>query len=247
MQIDDETLMAFADGELTGPEAEAIARAIAVDPALAEKVAQHRRLRTLVADTFDPMLEEQVPPKLMAAATAEPKEKVVDLADARQKRAARIAGVRKAFRERWGSIAAALAVGIIAGQVLGLDRGLVRGRGGELIARMELAEALDEQLASSDPIARGSPVRIGLTFLNPQNQYCRTFSSARADGMSGIACRHDGYWKIRLAAAGAPQPGAEGYRMAGSDAVVLEAAQAMMKGEPLDAAAEARARARAWR
>ena len=248
MQIDDEALMAFADGQLTGPEAEAVAAAVSADPALAEKVAEHRRLNETLAQAFNPVLDAPVPPAMLRAAAATPDSNVASMADARARKAERPAGRRaRLFGGQWGAIAAALAAGVIAGHVLSLDRGLVREKGGTLVARTALAEALDEQLASDDPAAANSPVRIGLTFRNNQDQYCRTFAAAYTSSMSGIACRHDGDWEIRLAAAADPLAGTQGYRQAGSDAALITAAQAMMKGDPLDAQQEARARARTWR
>src|SRR3546814_15699209 len=70
MKIDEETLMAFADGQLSGPQADAVAAAVAGDPALAEKVAQHRQLRETMAADFAPVLDEPVPPSLSAAVSA---------------------------------------------------------------------------------------------------------------------------------------------------------------------------------
>lgn len=243
MAIDDETLMAFADGELTGPEAEAVAAAIAADPTLGEKVAQHRALCAMLAGAFDPVLTEPVPAGIAAAAQSQPQADIVDFAAARERRDAR----RASFAQRWGSIAAALAVGVIAGHFASVGGGLVHERNGTLFAQTELAVALDDQLASDDPAARGSPVRIGLTFRNGENQYCRTFAATQADSLSGIACRNQGKWEVRMAAQTPAEKGSAGYRMAGSDEAILDTAQAMMKGEPLDAAAEARARAETWK
>src|SRR3546814_4935329 len=67
MKIDEETLMAFADGQLSGPQANAVAAAVAGDPVLAEKLAQHRQLRETMASAFAPVLDEPVPPSLAAA------------------------------------------------------------------------------------------------------------------------------------------------------------------------------------
>lgn len=64
MKIDEETLMAFADGQLSGPQANAVAAAVAGDPVLAEKLAQHRQLRETMASAFAPVLDEPVPPPL---------------------------------------------------------------------------------------------------------------------------------------------------------------------------------------
>jgi anti-sigma factor RsiW len=238
-EIDDQMLMAFADGELSGEAAERVAAAVAADPALAERVARHRAQRAALAEAFAPVLDEPVPPALAAAADR----RVVGLDEARARREAR----RPSFAARWGTVAAALLVGVVAGHLLDPSRGMIGMWRGELVARAELAAALDDQLAAHDPVRRGSPVRIGLTFRDREGAYCRTFTAARADAVSGIACRDDGRWALRMAVAGPAPPAGGGYRMAAGDAAILEAAQAMMGGEPLDAAAEKAARDRAWK
>src|SRR3546814_16852644 len=104
------------------------------------------------------------------------------------------------FIQRWGAIAAALVVGLFAGQLVDMPGGggnLVKGSDGNLVASGKLAAALDSQLASDNPQALGSPVRIGLTFVGGGGGYCRTFSAVRADSLSGIACRLAGAWRLR--------------------------------------------------
>ncbi|API57915.1 hypothetical protein BSL82_00200 [Tardibacter chloracetimidivorans] len=248
MKIDEETLMAFADGQLSGAQAEAVAAAVAGDPVLAEKVAQHRQLRETMAAAFAPVLDEPVPPSLAAAVSAGAEDtpgKVVDFAVERRSRAIR----RTPFIQRWGSIAAALVVGLFAGQLVDLPGGggnLVKGSDGNLVASGELAAALDSQLASDNPQALGSPVRIGLTFAGDDG-YCRTFLAVRADSLSGIACRQDGEWRLRMTTTPDGQRAdAPDYRMAGADDVIMQSAQALMRDDPLDSAAEQRARAGGW-
>lgn len=248
MTIDEETLMAFADGQLSGPQAEAVAAAVAGDPVLAEKVAQHRQLRETMASAFAPVLDEPVPPSLAAAVSQSARNTsgdVVDFAAEKQARAIR----RTPFIQRLGSIAAALVVGLFAGQLVDLPGGggnLVKGSDGNLVASGKLASALDSQLASDNPQALGSPVRIGLTFAGGDG-YCRTFSAVRADSLSGIACRQDGEWRLRMATTPDGQRAdAPDYRMAGADDVIMQSAQALMRGDPLDSAAEQRARAGGW-
>src|SRR3546814_6634756 len=119
MKIDEETLMAFADGKLSGPQADAVASAVAGDPALAGKVAQHLQLRETMAAAFAPVLDEPVPPSLAAAVSASAGDtpgKVVDFGVERRSKAIR----RTPFIQRWGSIAAALVVGLFAGQLVDL-------------------------------------------------------------------------------------------------------------------------------
>src|SRR3546814_879576 len=164
MKIDEETLMAFADGQLSGPQANAVAAAVAGDPVLAEKLAQHRQLRETMASAFAPVLDEPVPPSLAAAVSQGAQNAagdVVDFTAERQSRAIR----RTPFIQRWGAIAAALVVGLFAGQLVDMPGGggnLVKGSDGNLVASGKLAAALDSQLASDNPQALGSPVRIGL-------------------------------------------------------------------------------------
>ena len=70
MTVEEEKLMAYADGELTGAERSAVEAAIAADPVLAGKVAAHRSLRGALAGAFDPVLSEALPPGLVARAGA---------------------------------------------------------------------------------------------------------------------------------------------------------------------------------
>ena len=54
MKYDDETLMAFADGELDEARRAEIAAALDQDPSLAQRVERHRALRARVVDAFGP-------------------------------------------------------------------------------------------------------------------------------------------------------------------------------------------------
>ncbi len=83
-----------------------------------------------------------------------------------------------------------------------------------------------------------------MTFASADGRLCRTFDSGRA---SGLACRDDG----RLAAGDdrVRPPGRRSAPIArpAADPLVLQAAQELMAGEPLDDAAERRARDSGWR
>jgi len=77
MSIPDETLMAYADGELEPAQRADVEAALAADPTLAQRVEQHRALRRKLNVAFDPILMETVPNALVVtvhtapAATAE--------------------------------------------------------------------------------------------------------------------------------------------------------------------------------
>jgi hypothetical protein len=237
-EIDPEMLMAFADGELSPLDAKRVERAIAENPALAQQVEDHRRLRAVLAESFAAVIERPVPEHLTAMVRTTP---VVDLAQARADRAMRAPTVSPTLWQRGGisvAAAASLVVGVILGQHL--DNGAVRTRNGALVASAGLADALDTQLASAQG---GKSTRILATFRSPQGDICRSFSGAT---FSGIACREGENWQLRTTRSGAVRSDAQ-YQQAGSgDAALMADAQAMMAGDPFDAAAEQRAKAHGW-
>jgi len=233
MTITDEMLGGYADGALDAEAQASVERALARDPELRERLAAHRRLQATLSAHFAPIVDEPVPERLRAL--LDPPAEVVDLAAAREKRAQR----RALFRwPHYGAMAASLALGLLAGQLAFTDGGPVAMDGGKMVARADLARALDTQLASAPG---GGGTRIALTFADREGRICRSFD--RAD-LSGIACREEGAW--RLAVTAAPSGAGGEYRQARASAV-LEQAEEMMAGQPFDAAAEKAARDSGWR
>lgn len=229
MSVDEETLMAFADGELSGDERAAVEAALAGDDALRARLAAHQRLRARLSAAFDGALTEPAPERLTAAVQA-PRAQIVDFAARR--------AMKWSARE-WGAMAASLAAGLLIGVgVMNTQAPLIAASNGGLEARGALAHALTTQLASDEQGA----VRIGLSFVSRQGAYCRTFTITRSD-TSGLACRDNDSWAIALTARG----GGGEVRMAGAPEAILSAVDAMIVGEPLDQAAEQQARAREWR
>jgi hypothetical protein len=228
MAIDEDMLMAFADGELDEVGRARVERALAEDPALRARLEQQRRLRARLAAYYGPAAEEEVPERLRAMLETN----VVRL---------------PAWREPplwrgFAALAATLLLGLVLGRTWLAPEGPVAVEGGAMVARADLARALDTQLASDQPA--GAPTRIGLSFAASDGRLCRTFERA---ALSGLACRGDRGWQLIMTAAGAPAPSG-GYRQAGSaHPQLLEVAQAMMAGEAFDAAAERRARDTGWR
>jgi hypothetical protein len=255
MSITDETLMAYADGELDEAARADIERAMRSDPALVARVAQHQALRSDVFAAFAPIADEPVPPSLLAAALPG---KVSDLGAAR---AARSEGRRRWAWPEWGAIAASLSVGVLVGSLVlgggvrsgggpgagagagavGNELAALRGAEGTPVAQGRLAEALSTQLAGA---AQKDGVKIGVTFASIDGQLCRSFVAGES---AGLACRSGEQWKLAVlteVAKGAPGE----YQQAGSamPAVVLEAIDARIAGPALDAQAEQAARQRGW-
>lgn len=224
--IDEQTLIAFADGELSEIERARVERALAADPVLRAQLEAHRRLRERLSAHYAPVADEPVPERLRVLLDS----KVVPLR-------------RAAPRWSWhqaAAMAATLVLGLLIGRIA-LPGGPIAVEDGALVARGELAEALDTRLASAQP--DDAAVRIGISFAGPEGRLCRTFSAPAA---SGLACRAGTDWRLVMTAPGARDAAGE-YRQAGSgDALVMEAAEALMTGDPFDAEAERRARDAGW-
>lgn len=230
MTFDPATIAAFVDGELDDLTARRIEREAETDAALATEIARHRALKAQLTAHFAPVLDEDVPDRLRALLVHDD---AVDtsLAARREMRRARFGAVH------WGAMAASLALGLTVGLRPWVPTPDVRSDAGVLVASGPLADALDTQLASNQ--APGAPVRIGVSFRDRTGRYCRSFEST---GTDGIGCREAGRWELEQLQRGRP---ADDYRQAASGAIA-SAAAGMMAGEPLDAAAERRARDADW-
>ncbi|MEO5934322.1 MAG: hypothetical protein ABIQ08_12335 [Duganella sp.] len=264
MSFSDETLMAYADGELAEPAFSEVERAVRSDPAVAARVAQHQALRADVFAAFAGVVDEPVPPRLMAAALPG---KVADLGAVRAARAggahhaaAPASAAEHAARKRWswlewGGVAASLAVGVLVGSVVlggagregdgaGVAAIAAAGANGALVAQGPLADALSRRLAGD----RGGAVDIGVSFADKDGALCRSFTMGRT---AGLACRGGDQWRVVVMTEADKAAGDESgnYRQAGSamPAAVLEAIDARIAGAALDAQGEQAAKQRGWR
>ena len=241
MTFDDETVMAYVDGELEPPARAALEAALAGDPQLALRVEAQRALRARLQRACASVLDEPVPERLLSAARgARAPATVLPLVRAPQP-------VPRWSWPQWSAIAASLVVGTLFGPLLlRSSAGPVTARDGRLLAAGALAQALSQQLASTQ--APDAAVRIGLSFRSRDGAYCRSFLLPAPSPLAGVACREPDAWRLQVLAAAAPGAAASGYRPAAAamPAAVTQAVDALIAGEPLDAAAEAAARSRAW-
>jgi hypothetical protein len=233
MAIDDDMLMAFVDGELDEIGRLRVERALAEDPALKARLEQQQSLRDRLAAHYGPVADETVPERFRAMLETN----VVPFP-----------AVGPRPRPLWQTLtalAATLVLGLAVGRTLLAPApavGPFAVEEGRMVARGELAGALETQLASAR--SQGAATRIGVTFARNDGRFCRTFDSQAA---AGIACRAGTGWQVMMTAAGSGARRTD-YRQAGSEnLIVQQAAQDMMAGEPLDDAAERRARDSGWR
>jgi anti-sigma factor RsiW len=271
MSIPDETLMAYADGELEPAQRAEVEAALVADSKLAERVEQHRALRRKLNAAFDPVLLETVPDAMIAkihapAAAATPSGAAAPgatITDLRRVRAARAAEAKEAaaFARRaetpsrpwtwfeWTAVAASIALGAVIAHLAlnSAETSRIGIESGQLVAQADLAEALSTQLVIDQ--AADAPVQIGVSFKSKSGDTCRTFTVKEQSVIGGLACRQGNEWRVQMLAdapAGANTPG--GYKPAGGSlpAAVLAAVEQQIEGEALDASGEAEARARSW-
>jgi hypothetical protein len=136
---------------------------------------------------------------------------------------------------RWiapGAMAAGILLGVLLAGSFGIGSD-IRAGSGALFAQGNLAQRLTSELSG-----RGS---VGPSFWSKEGAFCRVFgtSAGTASGLSGIACRESGGWRIRIVTEtnGATEtPGSVKAIMAN-----------LIVGAPLDPDAEQQARRQSWR
>jgi anti-sigma factor RsiW len=265
----DETLMAYADGELEPARSAEVEAAMAENPEIARRVEQHKALRKKLGAAFDPVLNETVPDALVTAirsAPAKPRDQAAreaTVTDLRRVRAARAAEAKGASTARetsaprrhwtwleWGAMAASIAAGAVIAH-LAMKSPIERRidtDDGQLVAQADLEQALSNQLAGDQ--SANAPVQIGVTFKTKAGDHCRTFIVKERSPLGGLACRQGDEWRVQVLAATTATAGPDGsYKPAGADmpAAVITAVEQQIEGEPFDTSAEAAARGKDWK
>jgi hypothetical protein len=245
MTPSDETLMAYVDGELDQRARVEVEAAMRANPDIAARVARQQALRKRVRLAFERVAEEPVPERLVAAARAASApvraNNVIPL---------RRGEPRKWSWPEWSSMAASLAVGAALSLLFVGHSGPITSRSGHLFASGALAQALSDQLTSTQANVPAAPVRIGVSFRDKSGNYCRTFALREAGSFAGLACRSGDAWQLdTVARSEESADGAAGYRQAASSLPkpILQSVEDRIAGEPLDTRAEAAAQANGWK
>ena len=194
--LSEETLLAFADGDLQGEEARAVETVCSQDQTLRETVRLLRLGSTAVGQAFDQSLNEPIPDRLLAAARGAGLRKVED-------------SRRRRFAAAWvwglAASLAAFAVGLGSSSLLyPSSHGYSPASEAPLdplTARFEvtLLGALDKGVEgqlfpyASKDVGEGA-IELGRSFTTAFGSECREFRRQEARGKlqisdSGIACR----------------------------------------------------------
>lgn len=244
MKYDDETLMAYADGELDAAQRAEIEAAVAKDPVLKRRVEQQHALRARLAGAFSKVLDQPVPERLEAAArggaTSAGRGNVLQF----PARSARVPSPPWRARE-WFAMAASLLLGVLLSwRLLGPgESGVIEAGKDGLLARGELARALESQLASEQ--SGEEPVLIGLSFKARDGSYCRSFV-LNAGQTAGLACRVGSEWQIPATDSSQPAQGQMQQANSAIPAAILRVIESRMEGAALDAEGEKMAQQEGW-
>ena len=250
MSISDETLMAYADGELDEAEAATVEAALAADPALQARLRPFSETRRLLGGMAGDDLSVQAADDaaliaLIRAASGRQDESTLDQPVARGAPLAAMGfGAGEAIavpqaantnRKPWIAAAAVAACAVIALGWFGFspDGG---GLAPEQIAAIE-------GLPSGETSVLGDGRELTMIASYQQDAFCREYEITDDDVAEiTIACREGEQWRQRFAVA-VERPEIGGYTAVSEGLEALDAALAPL-GEPLTPEAEAAALAR---
>lgn len=243
--FDDETLMAFADGELDEATSLRVEAALEHDEALAARLAVFLDTRLAVASAVKPLIDEPVPEALAASVRRMVQDAEASKAITDEKNVLAFSVHKKrpqGERRQWLMPIAASILAVVTGV-----GGFMAGKSGEQprgAFETALSTALDAQPSGSE-VALGNTetLHIVATFLDGRGDLCREYDLRRAEeNTTTVACRANGAWVTRLALT---SPRVEGYVPASSQDMVDAYLTSIDAGEPLASDAEKNALAKA--
>lgn len=230
-QFDDETLMAFADGELDEEQSLALERVLEQNDALAERLAVFLDSRTLVSDALKPLINEPVPEALAAKVATVAQGSTLKTEEPPKVLAFTPTKVNPTRRiSRWALPLAASLIAVISG-IAGFSVGQIGSENTDF--DQNIASALDRETSGQDIALAGSSkvLNIVATFRDESGAVCREYEvKDAATNTLSVSCQENGGWSTRLALT---QPIAEGYEPASSHETVSAYLTSINAGAPL--------------
>lgn len=213
MVCDDDTLVAYLDGQLDEAQCASIEAALPDDPVLRARLDNLARASELAQRSLEPVLREPIPPALIAAIWRAPDPRAEMPPPGTAKRRA-VGFTRWFLQPRWALASIVLALGA-GGLVLRPGGGTLAP--GDTLAGHALALALDAAASGETLLTRGATLELLGSFVTADGRACRAFQQ-RKDGTDtlAIACRVDAAdaWRVAFAQT-RPADDAAGYQPAG--------------------------------
>ncbi|MFC3168178.1 anti-sigma factor family protein [Paracoccus fontiphilus] len=230
MQIDDETLMALADGELDRAEAARISAAIADDPDAQARLRRftetRARLRALTAETQSALGDEALIARIRAAGVAP------------QAPAAATPAAPAPAANRNRAPLAAIAAALTAA-VVGIGWWQMGGAPGGL---PQAEVAVLDSLPSGEAVTLddGRDLTMIASYRTAAGDFCREYETVRDEALTvSVACRDNGIWRQQFAS---NLDAGDGYVPASGDIEALDTwLSETGAGDPLTPADEAAA------
>jgi hypothetical protein len=240
LHLTDEILMAFADGELEGPVAAAVARVMAQDPAVAQKIIEFQQSRLLTRSFYASNLAPDVPGELRAAIDSQ-----IEAYEAAGKAAKRPEPVetkrswtKRAYPMKMALAASFAAVAVALGYFIGWQSQPETGRLAHLEDPLVFRELsrLESGREAELPVGR---LRVISTYRLQDGSLCREFRlQSTSTATNAVACRTDD-WNVTFALAD-PAKSAEYVPSSGGDLVDAYLGN-LGATNPLEGEAEAKA------
>lgn len=226
LELNDETLSAYLDGELDEAQRRQVEALLAADPGARQRLARMQRADALLRAAFP----------LPADGAADPLAARILGSKAPQRPAAGRARYRRT------TLLTAMAAGLAA---LAVGSALLLGRGTGSRADAALQAALDQLPSGSERIDGDRRIRPLLSFRADDGRWCRVYARQSASaGEEGLACRDERGWQLLAQDAGS----ADGsLHPAGSSAAIDSRMQQLGNGPTLEADAERQLIAQGWR
>lgn len=208
MDIDDETLMALADGEIDGEDAAGLLAKIAADPALADRYALFTRTSAWVRETALTDPEAEVSPDLAT--------RIRQIAASQAETAQNVSPIRRPT-PRWQPIAIAASLAL----AIGLSAGVFLSAGAPSLDQPVLTAGLKDRLGTLPSgaqmdLADGRRVSVIASFTDQTGALCREYEIGAPGGLGyvSVSCLDGADWSLRFAIATAS--GSNGYAPAAS-------------------------------
>lgn len=269
MNIDDDTLIAYLDGELPAEGFAAVEAALAADPDLARRLDRLAACDQRVRRSYQALLEEPVPPALIEAilAAPDPRRHPASTPVATPTRAPSGGWWQQlqAVADRWFGGRSGLALASLASVAMGAWLIVSRPapadgdwalRAGEPVTERSLLVALETAPSGREVEAAGRQYQVLASFERLDGGVCREFNVSGNAGDAadhlGVACRQStGGWELAVVATEErpADPAHGGYRTASERQFeVVDAWRlAQTRGEPLTAEQERALIERGWR
>ena len=229
--IDDQTLSAFLDNELSAQEMERVRSAIAQNEDLAMRLAELSEVDLLVkqhAEQIDAMPLSKSLEKTLGKQT---NDTVVSLSKWQK--------IKQASRKQL-AVAAGIAVLFTVG-VASLTQQQ------QLNIEQPIANALEQQLSGDKTnIDSARSLTAQLSFINSTGDFCRQYTLYQQQTQqSHIACKEHGTWQLKVSTEQKPYD-RQTYSLASNTSALDTFIDNTIKGQPLDRTLEQQARENKW-